>query len=290
MTFELLEPASIGEALAALDPEDNAVRAIAGGTALSLLLQSRIFQPVRLVSLRRLDGELRGIHVDDAGGLRIGAMTTLTELERSPLISIGAPVIARALHALSNVRVRNVATIGGHLVHADPHMDLPPILITLGARVRVVGRGGERWIDVADLVVGYYETSLAPDELVIELHVPAQPAGARTAYAKFTALSADDWPSVGIAAWFRRENDAIVEARIAIGGATERAARSSAAEAAVIGTRGELAHFTAAAEAAAATVQPLGDMRGSAPYKREMVRVHVRRALEAANAAAAENR
>lgn len=290
MTFELVEPSTMEEALRELDPDDNAVRAIAGGTAMSLLLQSRIFSPAKLVSLRRLDGELRGIHVDDAGGLRIGAMTTLTELERSPLISISAPVVSRALHALSNVRVRNVATIGGHLVHADPHMDLPPILVTLGARVRAVSLAGERWIDIADLIVGYYETSLKPDELVVELHIPAQPTGVRTAYAKFTALSVDDWPSVGIAAWFRRENDAIVEARIAVGGAAERVARSTPAEAAVIGARGDAAHFAAAADAAAADVQPLADMRGSISYKREMVRVHVRRALEAASAAPAENR
>jgi carbon-monoxide dehydrogenase medium subunit len=290
VSFELLEPATLEEALAVLGPGDVDARAIAGGTALSLLLQSRIFAPARLVSLRRIAGGLRGIHVDDEGGLRIGAMTTLTEMERSPLIAIAAPVIARALRGLSNVRIRNVATIGGHLAHADPHMDLPPILLTLGARVRVDSRNGIRWIDLADLIVGYYETALQPGELIVEVLIPAQPPGARAAYAKFTALSVDDWPSVGIAAWFRRENDAIDEVRIAIGGATERVARSANAEAALLGTLGTAAQFAAAADAAADDVRPLADMRGSAAYKREMVRVHVRRALEAANASPAEHR
>lgn len=284
MTFELVEPATLGEAVGLLDADDGGVRAIAGGTALSLMLQSRIFRPTRLVSLRRLDGALRGIHVDPDGGLRVGALTSLTELERSPVVAVSEPVISRALRTLSNVRVRNQATIGGHLAHGDPHMDLPPILVTLGARVRAVSPRGERWIAVADLITGYYETSLAGDELIAELHVPAQPAGVRAAYAKFTALSADDWPAVGVAAWFRHEGDAIAEARIAVGGATLRPARVAQAEAALVGKPANASAFAAAADAAASAIDPLGDVRGSAPYKREMVRVHVRRALERATA------
>jgi carbon-monoxide dehydrogenase medium subunit len=203
MSFELVEPATLPEAVAFLDPADAGIRAIAGGTALSLMVQSHIFKPSKLVSLRKLSGELRGVHVEHDGALRIGAMTTLTELERSPVLAISEPVLARALHTLSNVRVRNVATLGGHLAHGDPHMDLPPIMVTLGARVRAVSPRGERWINVADLITGYYETSLSGDELIADLHIPAQPAGSRAAYAKFTTLSADDWPSVGVAVWLR---------------------------------------------------------------------------------------
>jgi carbon-monoxide dehydrogenase medium subunit len=285
VSFELLEPATLDEAIGLLDPDDAAVRAIAGGTALSLMVQSHIFKPTRLISLRRLNGELRGVHVEGDGSLRIGAMTTLTELERSPVLQISEPVLSRALHTLSNVRVRNIATVGGHLAHGDPHMDLPPILVTLGARVRAVSPRGERWIEVADLITGYYETSLAGDELIVELLVPAQPPGARAAYAKFTALSADDWPAVGVAVWMRREGETIVETRIAVGGATDHPTRMTAAEAAVTGSAPDAKKFAAAADAAADEVEPLGDLRGSAPYKREMVRVHVRRALERATAA-----
>jgi aerobic carbon-monoxide dehydrogenase medium subunit len=284
MSFELLEPATLAEAVGLLDPDDVTVRPISGGTALSLMVQSHIFKPTRLISLRRLNGELRGLHVEADGSLRIGAMTTLTELERSPVLAIAEPVLARALHTLSNVRVRNIATIGGHLAHGDPHMDLPPILVTLGARVRAVSPRGERWVDVADLITGYYETSLAGDEIIVEVHVPAQPAGTRAAYAKFTALSADDWPAVGVAVWMRREGEAIVEARIAVGGATDHPTRMTAAEEAVIGNEPDAKKFAAAGDAAAAEVEPLGDLRGSGPYKREMVRVHVRRALERASA------
>src|SRR5262245_33239248 len=134
-SFELAEPATLEEAVSLLDPDDSSVRAIAGGTALMLMMKTRLFQPTRLVSLRRLEGDLRGIRPSDGGGLRIGAMTSLTELEYSPLLASTFPVVSRTLRTLSNVRIRNVATLGGHLAHGDPHMDLPPILLTLGANV-----------------------------------------------------------------------------------------------------------------------------------------------------------
>ena len=153
--FELVEPATIDEAVALLDPEDAQVRAIAGGTALMLMMKARLFQPARLVSLRRVNGALRGVRDDGRGGLTIGAMTTLTELERSQQVASAVPVVSRALRTLSNVRIRNVATLGGHLAHGDPHMDLPPVLLTLGARARAVSRRGERWSALADFFVGY---------------------------------------------------------------------------------------------------------------------------------------
>ena len=276
--FELIEPATLEEAIGLLD-HDPGVRALAGATALMPMMKSGVFQPTRLVSLRRLDGELRGVHEENGGGLRIGAMTTLSELERSPRLRASTPVITRALRTLSNVRIRNVATVGGHLGHGDPHMDLPPILMTLNARVRAVGPKGQRWIDMNDLAAGYYQTTLERDELIADVHVPAQPSGVCTAYAKFTALSADDWPTVGVAAWFRIEAGQIAEARVAISAATERPVRVTATEAILTGASPTPETFATAAEAAADTAETLADIRGSAAYKRDMIRVHVRRAL-----------
>jgi aerobic carbon-monoxide dehydrogenase medium subunit len=277
--FELVEPATLQDAIGLLDPDDPGVRALAGATALIPMMKSGVFQPTRLVSLRRLDGELRGVHEENDGGLRIGAMTTLSELERSPRLRASAPVIARALRTLSNVRIRNVATLGGHLGHGDPHMDLPPILMTLNARVRAIGPKEQRWIDVNDLVAGYYQTTLERDELIADVHVPAQPSGVCTAYVKFTALSADDWPTVGVAAWFRIEASQIAEARVAISAATERPVRVTATEGILTGASPTPETFATAAEAAADTAETLADIRGSAAYKRDMIRVHVRRAL-----------
>jgi carbon-monoxide dehydrogenase medium subunit len=283
--FDLVEPVTLEEAVGLLDPDDPGVRAVAGATALMLMMKARIFQPARLISLRRVNGSLRGVRDDGRGALRIGAMTTLAELEHSTHVRRMAPAMSRALRTLSNVRIRSVATLGGHLAHGDPHMDLPPILMTAGARVRAVGRGGERWIDMNDFPVGYYQTALARDELIAEVEVPAQPVGVCTSYAKYTALSADDWPTVGVAVWYRVDADRIAEARIAVSAATERPVRVAGAEAALAGASPTPEAFATAADAAAGEVEPLADIRGSATYKREMVRVHVRRALAQALAA-----
>ena len=278
-SFELVEPSTMDEALALLDPEDESVRVMGGGTALMLMMKTRLFQPTRLISLRRLNGALRRVEVDGAGALHIGALVSLTELEHSKEVAQQAPAMSRALPRLSNVRIRNVATLGGHLAHGDPHMDLPPILLTLGAKVRAVSPRGERWIDAADLFVGYYQTALLRDELISEVVVPSQPADALTWYEKFTALSADDWPAVGAAVWYRIESGEITEARVAVSAATERPVRVAGAESALVGAAASEEAFVRAADAAAEEVEPLADIRGSAAYKREMVRVHVRRAL-----------
>jgi carbon-monoxide dehydrogenase medium subunit len=288
--FELVEPRTLDEALSLLDPDDPGVRAISGGTALMLMMKARLFEPTRLVSLRRLNGALRGVRDDGQGAVRIGALTTLSALEASPLVASALPVVHGALRMLSNVRIRNVATLGGHLAHGDPHMDLPPILLTLGARVRVVGRAGERWVAIADFFRGYYETAVEPGELVAEVDVPAPPADARAAYAKHTALSADDWPAVGIAVFYRVTGGRIAEARVAVSAATEYPVRVAGAEAALNGTTPSAEVFARAAESAAAEVTPVSDLRGSAGYKREMVRVHTRRALASALAMRPEGR
>jgi len=282
-SFDLVEPATLDEAVALLDPEDKSVRAIAGGTALMLMMKTRLFQPTRLISLRRLNGEVRSVRMNEAGGLRIGAMTSLADLEYSPILASNYPVISGALRTLSNIRIRNVATLGGHLAHGDPHMDLPPILLTLGARVSAVSSRGQRWIGISDLFVGYYQTSLAKDELITSVDVPSQPPGACSWYEKFTARSADDWPTVGAAAWYRVDSSVITEARVAVSAATERPLRMAAAEALLLNASPTTQVFSKAADAAADEVQPIADLHGSASYKREMVRVHVRRALENAS-------
>jgi carbon-monoxide dehydrogenase medium subunit len=279
-SFDLAEPATLDEAIALLDSKDRSVRAIAGGTALMLMMKTRLFQPTRLVSLRRLNGELRGIRANERGGLRIGAMTSLAELEYSPLLAGTYPVMSRALRMLSNIRIRNVATLGGHLAHGDPHMDLPPILLTLGARISAVSTSGRRWIDVSDLFVGYYQTSLAKGELITAVDVPGQPADVYCWYEKFTARSADDWPTVGVAVWYRVASNVVTEARVAVSAAIERPMRIAAAEALLIDAPPTPQVFSKAADAAVDEVQPIDDLHGSASYKREMVRVHVRRALE----------
>ncbi len=279
--FELAEPASLAEALALLDPEDSSVRAIAGGTALMLMMKSGLYRPRRLVSLRKLGPALAGIRIAADGGLEIGAMVPLAELQRSAAVREAAPVIAETLLTHSNVRVRNVATIGGNLAHGDPHMDLPPVLIALGAAVRVARPGGERTIAVEDLFTGYLETVLANDELITAVSVPPQ-ASRQAAYVKCTARSADDWPALGLAVSLRVEDGIVEEPRIAIGAATEVAMRLSATEAWLTGRRIDDAALRDAGRAAAAEAPVVADHHGSAAYKRVLVEVYLGRALRRA--------
>jgi aerobic carbon-monoxide dehydrogenase medium subunit len=196
------------------------------------------------------------------------------------MLSSTHPMMSRALRTLSNIRVRNVATLGGHLAHGDPHMDLPPILLTLDAKVSIAGRRGARSIGVSDLFVGYYRTSLSKDELITAVDVPALTPDVYCGYEKFTGRSADDWPTVGVAVWYRVNSNVINEARIAVSAATDRPLRMPAAENLLVNAAPTRQSFLKAADAVADEVQPIADLHGSASYKREMVRVHVRRALE----------
>ncbi len=279
--FELAEPASLAEAIALLDPEDSSVRAIAGGTALMLMMKSGLYRPRRLVSLGKLGPPLDGICIGADGGLEIGAMVRLADLQRSEAVREVAPVIAATLLTHSNVRVRNVATIGGNLAHGDPHMDLPPVLIALGAAVRVAGPGGERTIAVEDLFTGYLETVLANNELITAVSVPPR-AGWDAAYVKCTARSADDWPALGLAVSLRVADGIVQHARIAIGAATELAMRLSATEAWLTGRRIDDALLRDAGRAAASEAPVVADHHGSASYKRVLVEIYLGRALRQA--------
>ena len=278
--FELVEPHSLREAIGLLDPDDAAVRPIAGGTALMLMMKAGVFKPTRLVSLRAIE-KLSAIDAAANGELMIGAMTPLSVVERSAVVRRHAPVITRTLRTLSNVRVRNVATVGGNLAHADPHMDLPPVLIALGARVSVAGASGERTIPVEALFAGYFETVLKRDELITELIVPGQ-GTRRSCYLKCTTRAAHDWPALGVAVSFEHDGTAIRDARIVISAATETPTRLPGAEQALRGGPIGDALFRRAGEAAAEEAELITDGQGSASYKKQLARVYVARALRAA--------
>jgi aerobic carbon-monoxide dehydrogenase medium subunit len=278
--FELAEPASIAEAIELLDPDDPSIRPIAGGTALMLMMKAGVFRPAKLVSLRAVK-QLSAIETQPDGALKIGAMTPLSVLERDPATRAHAPVITATLRTLSNVRVRNVATVGGHLAHADPHMDLPPVLIALGAHIIVAGPAGERTIPVEDLFAGYFETVLRRDELITAVVVPAQGAGS-AAYLKCTTRAVHDWPALGVAVSLDLDGASVRAARIVISAATEKPIRLPGAEAALRGGGSDDAAWRRAGDAAADEAETIGDGQGSAAYKRQLVRVYVRRALSAA--------
>jgi carbon-monoxide dehydrogenase medium subunit len=278
--FELAEPQSLKEAVALLDPDDASVRPIAGGTALMLMMKAAVFRPSRLVSLRRIEPQYAAIKAE-ADGLRIGAMTTLSALEGSREVRERTPVITRTLRTLSNVRVRNVATVGGALAHADPHMDLPPVLIALGATITTAARKSGRTLPLEALFTGYYETVLERDELIAEVQVPAQGAR-RAAYLKVTTGSADDWPALGVAVALEADGPKVKSARVVASAATAMAMRLPAVEKVLAGATVDDKVLARAGDAAADEVDVIADVRGSAPYKRELLRVYVGRAVRQA--------
>ena len=278
--FELAEPKTLAAAVKLLDPDDASVRPIAGGTALMLMMKAGVFRPAKLVSLRSIEAKYSGIAAS-GDGLRVGAMTTLSALEHSAEVRKHAPLITRTMLTLSNVRVRNVATVGGALAHGDPHMDLPPVLMALGATLTIVGPKGERTVAVEDLFTGYYETVLEKDELIAEAHIPAQGAK-RAAYMKVTTGSADDWPALGVAVAIEGDGKAVKSARVVVSAATTMAMRLKSAEAVLAGKDVDDKLLTQAGDAAAEEADFIADVRGSVPYKRELLRVYVRRAVRQA--------
>jgi aerobic carbon-monoxide dehydrogenase medium subunit len=278
--FDLAEPTSLAAAVKLLDPDDATIRPIAGGTALMLMMKAGVFNPEKLISLRKIEGKYSTISVE-ADGLRIGAMATLGTLERSKDILTHTPIIARTLRTLSNVRVRNVATVGGALAHGDPHMDLPPVLTALGARVAVSGPNGSRELALENLYAGYYETVLEKNELITAVTVPAL-NGRKAAYMKVTSRSADDWPALGVAVVFALRDGAIDKPVVVVSAATEKVTRMAGAEKVLQGAAPDDAVLNRAGEAAVAEASILADAHGSAAYKRELLRVYLRRAVRQA--------
>ena len=275
--FELAEPNTLSEALQMLSDAGPEARAASGCTALMLMMKALVLKPSRLISLRALAPGMSAIEARD-GELRLGALATLSALERSAVVNRELPVIARALRTLANVRVRNVATLGGHLAHADPHMDLPPLLIALGATVSIASGNGMRTIPVESLIAGYLETTLGCGELITEVRVPLNP-GRRAQYVKVTARSADDWPTLGVAVALDLDNHQVRDARVVISAAVDRPTRLQGAESLLRDCALDALPLARVADAAALEANPVADQHGSAAYKRQLVRVFVGRAL-----------
>lgn len=279
--FDMVEPTSLGEAVSMLDPQEPTIRAVAGGTALMLMMKAGVFAPSRLICLHGIEPQYAKISVTDNGSVRVGAMATLSDLEHDRNVADRLPVLVHALRRLSNPRVRNVARVGGALAHGDPHMDLPPVLMALGARVSIVGSHGDRDLPLEALYAGYYETVLEKNELIAAATVPAQ-NGRKSAYMKVTSRSADDWPALGVAVSFMLADGIMRDPILVVSAATEKAARLASAEKVLQGATPDDAVLKRTAEAAVAEASILADAHGSAAYKRELLRVYVGRAVRRA--------
>jgi carbon-monoxide dehydrogenase medium subunit len=281
-TFELLEPRSLDEATSALAQYGGDARIIAGGTAVVIMLKNRLIIPGALVSLGDLDG-LRYIRSSDDGSLRIGAMTTIREVERSEVVQRICPTLARTCHQVANVRVRHAATVGGNLSEADYASDPPCVLVAARARVRVASARGEREIPLTELFTDFYETAMQPDEVLVELIVPPQPPTVGSAYLKYVTRSSEDRPCLGAAAFVDVDADGVCrDLRVVVGAAAATPQEVPSAENLARGERLTPELVREVAEGYAAAIDPLSDLRGSAWYRTQMVRVFVRDAIEQA--------
>ncbi len=278
------EPTSVAQAVALLAEHGGDAKVVAGATALTIMLRERLISPKALVSLGRVTG-LRDIEEDD-GALVLGALVTHREVETSPLVRRLIPVLADTFATVANVRVRNVATVGGVVAEADYASDPPAVFVALDAEIVARGPRGERRILARDFFRGFYQTALEPDEIVTAVRVPVPPSGTHGVYEKFVTRSTEDRPCVGAVALARFEDGRCAELRVAVGAAAETPRRYPALEALGRGTtlRGDVVPTIAAGYAS--ETDALDDMRGSSWYRKAVIEVWVRRAIERAATAA----
>jgi aerobic carbon-monoxide dehydrogenase medium subunit len=277
--IRLLQPATLDEAVTLLASETDA-KLIAGGTALVIMLRNRLIAPATLISLGRLQ-ELRAIRHEPGTGLRIGALASVREAEMSSVIRERNPMLAQTFGKVGNIRVRHAATVGGNLSEADYASDPPCVLVALRARVKARSARGEREIPLTDLFKGFYETALAPDEILTELIVPDLPPGSRAAYLKFISRSSEDRPCVGMALVLEREPDGTCnDLRLVAGAVAETPQEVAAAEALARGKRLNDALIQEISAAYGAGIEPLSDLRGSGWYRKQIIAVLARRALK----------
>ena len=275
--FDLVEPRSMSEACALL-ADDSDAKAVAGGTALLTIIKQGLLLPKLLVNLKKIhDGS--AITFDPVQGLRIGALATINEIETSQIVIRNYPALAEACHVVANIRIRNMATIGGNLAHGDYQSDPPTVLAALDARVELLSAGKVRQLALTDFQLGSYETALQPGELLAAVLIPPLPMGMSGHYVKFTTGSSEERPCAGIAALARFEKGICHELRLAVGAVS--ATPLPIATAALATGKALTAELIATISATAArTIDPIDDVRGPADYKRHLVGVLTRRALQ----------
>ena len=275
-SFDLLQPRSPAEASELLVQHGDEARAIAGGTTLVILMKQRAVHYPCLVDLQSIPGLDRISQERD--GIRIGALVTHRAVERSSTVRATIPVVAEAFGKIGNVRVRQTASVGGNLAHADYRLDPPPALLILGASVTAFGPQGSRTIPLKDFFRGMYETALETGEILVDVTIPFMPEGSQAVYVKYSALSANDWPCLGVAALLAKDNGRCRELRLALGGVAATPMLIQGLEF-VHGEDMSDSVINEVLRTVDAQISPFADLRGSEWYKRQMSRVFVKRAI-----------
>ncbi|HVR99328.1 MAG TPA: xanthine dehydrogenase family protein subunit M [Thermoanaerobaculia bacterium] len=283
--FEYLAPDSLDAALDVLARQGGDAKLLAGGQSLIPVMNFRLAQPSLLVDLNRL-GELAYVREED-GGLRIGAMTRQRTLERDPRVAALAPLLHEAVPFIAHPQIRNRGTVGGSLAHADPASELPVVAVALRARFRLQRAGGERWVEASDFFAGLFTTVLEPDEMLVEVALPAQPARSGWSFIE-VARRHGDYAQVGIAAGVSLdEAGQCREARLVYLSVGDGPVEAREAARLLEGSPpSEEAIVAAADKASRDEMDPTGDIHASADFKRHLARVLTGRALRRAFARA----
>jgi carbon-monoxide dehydrogenase medium subunit len=275
--FEFYEPNTINEAIQILLKNGVQAKLMAGGVDLILKMRLRKIAPASVISLQKIPG-LNFINKDNKDGLRFGAMTTLRQVELSPVVQKYWPLLHEAIHQISSIQVKEMATVIGNLCVATPASDIAPVLYVLGANVKIMGSSQERVLPIENLFVEVGKTCLKPDEVVTEIFVPSVLAGTGCCFMKLVKTK-DDIAKVNVATAVTVADGICVDARIALGSVAPTPIRASKAEEVLKGKRLNNEIIGNAAKAAAESVRPITDVRSTAEYRKEMVKVLVEDSL-----------
>jgi carbon-monoxide dehydrogenase medium subunit len=276
--FELQFPETIEQTVTLLTDSNSQIKPMSGGTALMLMMKAGIYEPETLVSLSQVN-TLKGLTMNEHGELLIPAMTTLSELEHSDLIKNHFGVISKTMKHLANVRVRNVACIGGALAHGDPHMDMPPLMTALGATIHIKSEDSSRSEPIEGFYEGYYTTKLKSDEIIESISIPSI-KNRQCVYIKCTTRVVDDWPTLGVAVNSKLNNQVFDSPIIVLSAVVETPTRLLSVEKLLQGKSPSDQLLHEAGELASTSIDPQDDARGSSAYKRQLIKIYVRRAIQ----------
>jgi aerobic carbon-monoxide dehydrogenase medium subunit len=277
--FEYYAPTSLSEAVRLLDEHGYEAKILAGGQSLIPAMRFRLANPGVLIDINRIDG-LSTIK-EDNGHLSIGAMAREVDLDESELVRQKYPLLADTTRVIADPLVRNMATVGGNLAHADPANDHPATMLAYGAEVVAIGPGGERTIPIDDFFVDLFENSLADNEILTEIRIPSPAPSSGGAYLK-VERKVGDYAVAAAAVQLTLDGDTCTAARIGLTNVAPKPIRASSAEAALIGQPLTDETIRAASLAASRDCDPSSDLRGSVEYKRDLVRVITGRAIRRA--------
>jgi CO/xanthine dehydrogenase FAD-binding subunit len=288
--FDFYAAKDSSDAVALLAQHGPSVKVIAGGTDLLADLKFSSHSPQAVVDISRAD-DLRGIAMTDQG-LRIGSLVTHTEIMGSPVIRDLFPALVDAAHTIGAVQTRNLGTLGGNLVTAVPSVDSGPTLVALDAIVTIVGTDGRRQLPLADFFVGPRKTVLKSDELLVEIIIPKENVGKPTHFLKFGLRKGQALALVNVAAsfWPDWDKNTFVAPRVALGAVAPKVVHATSAESFLEGKTITPEAMAEAGRLAVNDAKPINDMRASAAYRRDLVAILTRRALEGAYELAQQKR